>query len=550
MQNTYASNNSQLSPSSILKKFVLYSQSYETHTKGKVILMKAISIRKTIALFLTMAAVFVMASCGSPQQKESDSLSDESASQQASEEESSKESEEKQSSSPKKNPLENNASARALVERYESFAEAHDAFTTTLSREENSDNTPVEPPEGFDLVSFSSKVGDLAAYVSSDPDDGKKHPLIIWVVGGWSYGISSNPWSYPEWDNDQTGSAFWQSGVLTMYPSFRGANGNPGHFEALFGEIDDIVSAYEYAASLPYVDPDRIYLGGHSTGGTRALLASEYTDKFRAVFCFGAVDEIKYHNNTQFTFDTDNEDEFIMRSPIYWLDNVKSPTFLIEGKDGNSENLERMLDATDNENIHGYVMEGADHFATLAPLTRVAAEKILADTGQTCSISITQEELDKAMAQKPQVPVPVMSTHNIDWLGVTLSCPYIWAVDDSDEEETCLYSVYENNNAWDMSILYLSGFTLKSGGSLSDLKGQLKEQGYEVTETTVGGLPALDCLDMPQNENGNTLYARYVLVQNGDLFISFDYLVYDSYMEEAAPLFQSILDSATFKSAQ
>lgn len=39
------------------------------------------------------------------------------------------------------------------------------------------------------------------------------------------------------------------------------------------------------------------------------MLAAEYTDKFRAVFGFGAVDKIEYHNNSQFTFDTDNKPE-------------------------------------------------------------------------------------------------------------------------------------------------------------------------------------------------------------------------------------------------
>ena len=264
----------------------------------------------------------------------------------------------------------------------QSFAQAHDAFKTTLVREENDDYEIPAPPEGlFDLVSYPSKVGDLAAYVSSDPQDGQKHPMIIWVVGGWGNGIDDFPWCYPEWDNDQTGSAFWQNGILTMYPSFRGGCNNPGYYEALFGEVDDIVSAYEYAASLPYVDTNRIYLGGHSTGGTRALLAAEYSDKFRAVFCFGAVDEVKYHNNSQFTFDTENEEEFIMRSPVYWLDNVKNPTFLIEGSEGNAVNLKNIQRASENENINCYIVEGADHFSVLAPVTRLVAEKILEDTG-------------------------------------------------------------------------------------------------------------------------------------------------------------------------
>ena len=77
----------------------------------------------------------------------------------------------------------------------QSFAEAHDAFQTTLAKEENDDGEIPAPPEGvFDLIKYPSKVGDLAAYVSSDPGDGQKHPLIIWVVGGWGNGIDDFPW--------------------------------------------------------------------------------------------------------------------------------------------------------------------------------------------------------------------------------------------------------------------------------------------------------------------------------------------------------------------
>ena len=526
--------------------------------------MKAISIKKTFAVFLTAAIVLATASCASgPSSESSESSSEFSESSSESSPASSGESKSQDSvsaseqssgeegESSTRDILGHGTSAQGPAESYGSFAEAHDAFTTTLAREENDSDPIPEPPEGlFDLVSFPSKVGDLAAYVSSDPGDGQKHPLIIWVVGGWGNGIDDFPWCYPAWDNDQTGSAFWQAGLLTMYPSFRGGNGNPGHYEALFGEVDDIVSAYEYAASLPYVDPNRIYLGGHSTGATRALLASEYTDKFRAVFCYGAVDEVKYHNNSQFTFDTGNEDEFTMRSPIHWLDNVKSPTFLIEGRDGNSENLERMTAATDNENIHGYVIEGADHFSTLAPLTRVAAEKILADTGDSCSITITQEELDAAMAKEPEVPVPVMTSRTIDWLGLTFSCPYLWVIDDSDEEETVLYSRYEYANTWYMSMLYLSGYTLQEGGTLAGLGDSLREQGYQVTETVIGGCPALDCPGMLQDDNGNSYYDRYVVIENGDLYITLDYVIYEEFMDEAVPLFQSILDSVSFGTAQ
>ena len=75
--------------------------------------MKAISIRKAFALFLTTATIFATASCGSSPSGESASPSGEGAAQQSSGEESSEdESTQEQASSPKKNLLANNASPR------------------------------------------------------------------------------------------------------------------------------------------------------------------------------------------------------------------------------------------------------------------------------------------------------------------------------------------------------------------------------------------------------------------------------------------------------
>ena len=36
--------------------------------------------------------------------------------------------------------------------------------------------------------------------------------------------------------------------------------------KCFYGELEDLDSAREYLASLPYVDPKRIYVVGHSTG--------------------------------------------------------------------------------------------------------------------------------------------------------------------------------------------------------------------------------------------------------------------------------------------
>ena len=511
------------------------------HTKRKVILMKAASIRKAFALFIATAAVFATASCASPQTPGSDGSSGNSQ-RENSEASGSNET----GSNPESNPLTGNAQSQ--IQSRGNFAEAHDAFTTTLVREENDTDAIPAPPEGlFDLVSFPSKVGDLAAYVSSDPGDGQKHPIIIWVVGGWGNGIDDFPWCYPEWDNDQTGSAFWQAGLLTMYPSFRGGNGNPGHYEALFGEVDDIVSAYEYAASLPYVDPDRIYLGGHSTGGTRALLASEYTDKFRAVFCFGAVDEIKYHNNSQFTFDTENEEEHIMRSPIYWLENIKSPTFLIEGRDGNSSCLERMEAATQNENFHCYVIDDADHFSVLAPVTRMLAQKILADTGAEPNISITQEELDAAMVQEPAIPVPVMTRRTLTDPQMTFSCPYLWEITENSESTGLIArSRYNDDTPWDTAILFIDSYSLDEISDLNALKSSMETAGFHVADITVSGKPAIDASVAFQDDDGTPYYQRYVVIQEDSCYLNLNFFTYADYAGESNVLFQSIIDSIEF----
>ena len=497
---------------------------------------------------MATATVFATVSCGSPQSSGNDSSQSEGSQGENSQGEDSQGEDAGSSGIINGNPLA--ADPQSQIQSRGNFAEAHDAFTTTLVREENDDYTVPAPPEGlFDLVSYSSKVGDLAAYVSSDPGDGEKHPLIIWVVGGWGNGIDDFPWCYPAWDNDQTGSAFWQAGVLTMYPSFRGGNGNPGHYEALFGEVDDIVSAYEYAASLPYVDPDRIYLGGHSTGGTRALLAAEYSDKFRAVFCFGAVDEVKYHNNSQFTFDTSDEMEYTMRSPIHWLDDVHSPTFLIEGSDGNADNLRNIEKTSKNSQISCYIIEGADHFAALAPVTQLLAGKILADTGPQCSITLTMEELEQAMTREPSFPLPVMTEYRLEEQGMRFSYPFIWDVESEAGEDgfqLSLYSPYDDENPWDMAAMYVYTYEADGESGLSDIAGALQSAGYEIQDAEVCGRAALEGYGLEELSSGNYFNNSFLMIQNGDTIVEISFYLHEDFGDAGDALFQAIAGSVTF----
>ncbi len=67
-------------------------------------------------------------------------------------------------------------------------------------------------------------------------------------------------------------------------------------------------------------------------------------------------------------------------------------------------------------------------------LTRVVAQKIIQDTGTEPNISITQEELDTAMDSEPEIPMPVMEQHTIEELGMNISYPYLWNLEDVSEE--------------------------------------------------------------------------------------------------------------------
>lgn len=67
---------------------------------------------------------------------------------------------------------------------------------------------------------------------------------------------------------------FREAGFVVVLPTFRGENGNPGVHELLFGELDDLVAATHFTRALPEVDPMRVGIFGHGTGGMLSALAS------------------------------------------------------------------------------------------------------------------------------------------------------------------------------------------------------------------------------------------------------------------------------------
>ena len=276
----------------------------------------------------------------------------------------------------------------------ENLADARRGYVTHLLRQTKAADEVVKPPAGFELVRYPAPLGSFPAYVTTPPDLSVKHPAIVWISGGFDNGIGDTPWAPATPDNDQSARAFPKAGIVTLYPSLRGGNNNPGYVEGLYGEVDDVIAAGKYLAGRPDVDPKRVYLGGHSTGGTLVLLTAESTSVFRAVFAFGPVSRIEQYGSDDLPFDLSNGQETSLRSPLLYLSAIVSPTFVFEGttSPSNIVPVQDLCSNCDNPRVHFYQLPGLTHFSELAPITPVIAAKIVADTGASPHFSFLSQQ--------------------------------------------------------------------------------------------------------------------------------------------------------------
>jgi len=252
------------------------------------------------------------------------------------------------------------------------------------------------PPNIFALIRYPSPAGPLAAYVTPRPADGKRRPAIVWIQGGFDSSIDESAWTPAPPGNDQSARAFREAGAVLMLPSLRGGNDNPGSRETLYGEVDDVIAAGDYAASLEYVDPSRVYLGGHSTGGTLVLLVAESTDRFRAVFAFGPVGNVKSYDK-EATFDVSDEKEVRLRSPMNFVSAIRTPTFIFEGTvpPSNAGALPYLTPKDGLSPVHTYRVAGVSHFSILSPVTALLARKITQEKG---NVDVAESDLKAAVA--------------------------------------------------------------------------------------------------------------------------------------------------------
>jgi dipeptidyl aminopeptidase/acylaminoacyl peptidase len=270
------------------------------------------------------------------------------------------------------------------------------------------DPVDIPPAEVYNVIRYRSPAGELVAYISPDPGDGRKHPAVLWAHGGF-YGVGSHLWETQPASNDQTPNAFRKAGFVVMLPSWRGENANPGRMELFYGEVDDALAAASYLSNVPYIDPSRMYMVGHSTGATITLLAAEAGAKLRAAFAFGGAPDLYpvvsdgkgYSQKTP--YDYRDKQESYVRSPIHFVETLKTPTWYFEGEDSMyvSDALEMQRRAQRaGVPFATFIVAGGNHVNILHPLTALLAERIAQDIGPSCAIRITKRDVATAFASR------------------------------------------------------------------------------------------------------------------------------------------------------
>jgi acetyl esterase/lipase len=256
--------------------------------------------------------------------------------------------------------------------RDEDYVEVRRGFRTKLLRRGPSpqEEPMPRPPAGVEEVEYRSGELRLRAWMNPAPGDGgRKRPAVVFVHGGFAFGL-------PDWEMT---APYREAGFVVMAPWLRGENGQAGSFTLVYDEVEDVLAAADDLAGRRGVDPERIYVAGHSSGGTLALLAALASRRFRAVAALDATPDLAVffrpgQEYREVPFDPGDRRELEVRSPLAYARSLKCPARLYYSEQA-TPHLEQMtlrfvevakgrgLDAG-AERVHG------NHISMAAPAAR------------------------------------------------------------------------------------------------------------------------------------------------------------------------------------
>ena len=209
---------------------------------------------------------------------------------------------------------------------HEDYALARQRFQTHLLKRGPAPDPaqPLTPPPGARQIRYRSGSLDLVAWISNAADPHDPRPAVLFLHGG-------NALWQGHWD---LARPYVEAGYVAMMPALRGENGLPGSFSGFYDETADVLAAARVLRAQPGVDPARLFLAGHSVGGTLTLLAAMSTPLFRAAASFsGNPDAWAFFRRfpEDIRFNTADALEFDMRSAACFAESFKCPMLLLHG---------------------------------------------------------------------------------------------------------------------------------------------------------------------------------------------------------------------------
>ena len=175
-----------------------------------------------------------------------------------------------------------------------------------------------------------------------DFDPNKKYPLILEIhVGPFlNYGFRFSA----------EAQLFASAGNFVLYTNPRGSTSYGKDFANLIHhnypsqDYDDLMSGVDHVIERGYVDENNLFVTGGSGGGVLTSWTIGKTDRFKAAVVAKPVINwysfVLYADNISTFYKYwfpgmpwDNIDEYMRRSPISYVKNVKTPTMLLTGED-------------------------------------------------------------------------------------------------------------------------------------------------------------------------------------------------------------------------